>query len=217
MKYITITIITMLLPFITLVLSAQKVVEKHVNLSPNGSVNLNIQIADSITIRTWNKKEAYLRATVNVNDNKNNDDYKWDFDETDGNLNIKAKFEFPKGRSNDCNCNNKTEINCVIYIPENTNLAVETINGNITISGKTAETKAKSISGFVDMLISPQQAAEVKLHTITGTMYSDFDLGAKDKNMKRVAGNTINSSLNGGGSNFIHLETISGDIYFHKS
>lgn len=214
MKYI---ITILLLHFIALELSAQKIVEKHVNLSPTGSVNLNIQIADSITIRTWSKKEAYVRATVNVNDNKNNDDYKWDFDETGGSLDVKAKFDFPKGRLNNCDCNNKTEINCVIYIPENTNLAVETINGNITISGQTAETKAKSISGFVDMSISPQRSAEVKLNTITGTMYSDFNFSEKDKNMKRVAGTAINSNLNGGGSNLIHLETISGDIYFHKS
>jgi len=214
MKYI---ISLLLLHFTALELNAQKVIERHVNLSPTGSVNLNIQIADSITIRTWNKKEAYVRASVNVNDNKNNDDYKWDFDETGGSLDVKSRFDFKKGRSNDCNCNNKTQINCVIYIPENTNLSVETINGNITIAGKTSEIKAKSISGFVDMAVSPQRAAEVKLNTITGTMYSDFDFGKKDKDMKRVAGTAINSSLNGGGNNSINLETISGDIFFHKS
>jgi len=214
MKYL---IIVLLLHSIASGLSAQKIVEKHVNLSANGSVNLNIQIADSITIRTWNKKEAYVRATVNVNDNKNNDDYKWDFNETDGSLKVEAKLDFRKGNSNNCNCNCKTEVNCVIYIPENTNLAVETINGNITISGQTAEIKAKSISGFVDMSVSPKRSSDVKLNTITGTMYSDLDLGAESKNMKRVAGTTINSSLNGGGSNLISLETISGDIYFHKS
>lgn len=213
MKYITI----LLLHFIALELNAQKIVEKHVNLSSNGSVYLNIQIADTITIRTWSKKEAYIRATVNVNDNKNNDDYKWDFNETGGSLKVDAKFDFQKGKSNNCNCNCKTEITCVVYIPENTNLAVETINGNITISGQTAEIKAKSISGFVDMSVSPKRSAEVKLSTITGTMYSDLDLGAESKNMKRVAGTAINSNLNGGGSNLIHLETISGDIYFHKS
>lgn len=211
-------IIIVLLPLLAFSLNAQKVIEKHVNLSAAGSVNLNIQIADSITIRTWNKKEAYVRASVNVNDNKNNDDYKWDFNETGGSLDVQAKFDFKKVRSNDCNCNTKTQINCVVFIPENTNLNVETINGNITISGKTAEIKAKSISGFVDMAVSPQRAAEVKLNTITGTMYSDFDFGEKDKDMKKVAGTTISSSLNGGGSsNSINLETISGDIFFHKS
>lgn len=210
-------VIIMLLPFIALCAQAQKVVEKHVNLSSNGAVTLNIQIADSIIIRTWNKNEAYVRATVNVNDNKDNDYYKWDFDEGGGNLNVKAEFDYPEGRSRNCNCDTKAEINCVVYIPENTNLTVETISGNITISGQTAEVKAKSISGFVDMAVSPQQAAQVKLNTITGTMYSDLDLEAKDKNMRKVGGNTINSSLNGGGSNVIQLETISGDIFFHKS
>jgi len=214
MKYI---IALVLLHIIVFNLSAQKVVEKHVNLSSNGSVNLNIQIADSITIRTWNKKEAYVKATVNVNDNKNNDDYKWNFNEAGGGLSVDAKLDFGKTRSNNCNCNCKTQVNCIVYIPENTNLNVETINGNITITGQTAETKAKSISGFVDMSVSPKRAAEVSFNTITGTMYSDFDFDKEDKNMRRVAGTSISSSLNGGGSNSIHLETISGDIYFHKS
>ena len=206
----------LLLHFLASQLHAQKIIEKHANLSSNGSVRLNIQIADSITIRTWNKNEAYVRAAVNVNDNKNNDDYKWDFDETGGNLNVVSKFDFSKGKSNNCNCNCKTEISCVIYIPENINLAVETINGNITISGQTAEVEAKSISGFVDLSVSPKRAADVKLNTITGSMYSDFDFDT-DKNMRRVAGTSINSNLNGGGPHSIHLETISGDIYFHKS
>ena len=48
-------------------------------------------------------------------------------------------------------------------------------------------------------------------------MYSDFDFGEKDNDMKKVAGTAISSSLNGGGNNSINLETISGDIYFHKS
>ena len=184
------------------------------NLSTNGSVTLNIQIADSIAIRTWNKNEAYVRATVNVNDNKDNDYYKWNFDEGGGNLNVKAQFDYPK---RNCDCNTKSEINCVVYIPEKTNLTVETISGNITITGQTAEVKAKSISGFVDMTVSPQRAAQVKLSTITGRMYSDLELETPDQDMRKVGGNTINSTLNGGGVNAIQLDTISGDIFFHKS
>lgn len=210
-------VITTLVYFIILNLSAQKVIERHVNLSSEGSVSLNIQIADSITIITWNKKEAYVKASVNVNENKDNDYYKLDFDETGGNLDVKAAFDFPKDKSKDCNCNYKTEINFVIYLPENRNLTVETINGNITISGQTGGVKAKSISGFIDMAVSPQRAAKVELNTITGSMYSDFDFHADGKNMKQVAGASINSNLNGGGDGIIRIETISGDIFFHKS
>ena len=216
-NYMRYLITLLLLHLIAPEINAQKVIEKHINLSSSGSVNLNIQIADSITIRTWNKKETYVRATINLNDNKYNDDYQWDFDESGGNLNLKAKIQSLNRNSNNRDYNGKTEINCVVYIPENTKLAVETINGNVTISGQTKEIKAKSISGFVDLSVSPQQAAEVKLNTITGTIYSDLDLGAKDNNMKRVGGNVINSRINGGGTNSIHLETISGDIFFHKS
>ncbi len=204
-----------------IVASAQKIIEKHVNLSQGGNVTLNIQIADSIRIITWDKNEAYVKASVNINDNKNNDDYAWTFDNSNNSLDVTSKFYFPKGKGccgNDCNCNCncRSEINVEVYIPANTGLTVETINGNITITGKTAEVKAKSISGFVDMAVTQDTKADVKLNTISGTMYSDINLNLDDKNAHRVGGSHIDTELNGGGKT-IHLETISGDIYFRKA
>jgi len=205
------------------VASAQKIIEKRISLSQGSSVRLNIQIADSIRIIAWDKNEAYVKATVDINDNQNNDDYKWTFDSTGNSFEVHSRFDFPKGRgccgnSNDCNCNCncRSNINLVVYVPANANLNVETINGNITITGRTAEVLAKSISGYVDMAVSPDSKADVKLSTITGTMYSDMNLNLDEKNAKRVGGSHIDTELNGGGKE-IHLETISGDIYLRKA
>jgi len=201
---------------------AQKLVEKHFDFSQKKLVSMDIQIADSISIVTWSKNEVYVKTSINVNDNKNNDDYKVSFDESGSTIYVKSKFEFPKGRNccgdsgnwyGNCNCN--TRITCEVYIPENAGFSVETINGNISISGKTAQIRAHSISGFIDLAVAASTKADLKMNTISGTMYSDFNLESGN-NMRHVGGNSIMTILNGGGDKAIDLETISGDIFFRK-
>lgn len=217
-------ILAILLCVLTYAANAQRIVEKQFAYSQQKLVSLDIQIADSIQVVTWNKNEVYIKASINVNDNKNNDDYKVSFDESASKISMKSKFEFKKGKnccgdSSDCNCNCncRSDIYCVVYIPENANFSVETINGNIVISGKTAEIRAHTISGFIDLTVSPERKADLKMNTISGTMYSNFDIPVEQKNMRHVGGGSINTRLNGGGGNRIDLETISGDIFFRKS
>ncbi len=200
-------------------LHAQKIVEQHLNFSQKNKVVMNIQIADSIRIIAWNKNEVYVKASIDVNDNKDNDKYNVAFDESGNNVSIKSKLEFDKmkGHNHECNCECDTKIFFDVYIPENANFSVETINGNITITGKTAEIIAKTISGYIDLTVPPELKADVKMNTISGTMYTNFDFEAERKNLKHIGGGSINTRINGGGDRSIELETISGDIFFRKS
>jgi hypothetical protein len=207
---------------------AQKIIEKHIPFSPKNFVSMNFQISDSIHIITWKKDEVYIRSSINVNDNQNNDDYKMVFDETGSTVNVSAKLETDNIRrsrrdsgsnhdENCCCCNNyRTKIFHEVYVPENVDFSVETINGNIIIAGNTAEIRARSISGFIDLAIAPDRKAEVKMHTITGTMYSNIDLLPANRHIKQVGGGSISAELNGGGSKSIDLQTISGNIFFRK-
>ncbi len=196
---------------------AQRIVEKEVHLSPNATVNLNIQIADSIKIITWNKSTAYVKTSINLNDNKDNDRYLVNFEGEGSSFEMKTKIEPKKEDDNSCCCNTRVKVYSEIYVPENIHLSIETINGNITISGNIAIVHAKSISGFVDLAIQPNRKADVKLSTISGTMYSDLDLTPDDKkDVPRVGGTRIAKALNGGGDP-IDLQTISGNIYLRKS
>jgi hypothetical protein len=208
---------------------AQKIIEKHIPFSPKNFVSMNFQISDSIHIITWKKDEVYIKSSINVNDNQNNDDYKMVFDETGSTVNVSAKLETDNirrsrrdsGDKHDenccCCCNNyRTKIFHEVYVPENVDFSVETINGNIIIAGNTAEIRARSISGFIDLAIAPDRKAEVKMHTITGTMYSNIDLLPANRHIKQVGGGSISAELNGGGSKSIDLQTISGNIFFRK-
>ncbi len=215
--------------------SAQKVIEKHMPLSANGFVSMNFQISDSIRIVMWDKNEVYVKSTIDVNDNQNNDDYKETFDESATSVNVTGKLHTncnnyhrrkrtadSTHRSDDddnccsCNCGCETNIVHEVHIPENTDFSVETINGNIIISGNTAGVRAKSISGYIDLTMAPQKPAALRMQTITGTMYSNFDLGGTNGLHRQVGGRTVDAQLNGTGGKAVDLETISGDIFFRK-
>ncbi len=193
---------------------AQQVTEKHIGFSGKESLVMKIQIADSITIQTWPKNEVYATASVNINDNKDNAAYLITFDDSGNSVSINAEFDdkYFKGKKNDC-CN-ETNIYWQVFIPEKTNFSIETINGNITINGKTEKIKAKSISGYIDLAVPSGRNADVDFSTITGTIYSNHDLAFAPKHTGVPA--KIKGKINNGGNSVI-LETISGDIFFRKS
>ena len=203
---------------------AQKIIDKHIPFSPKDFVAMNFQISDSIRIMTWKKDEVYIHSSIDVNDNQDNDDYKMVFEESGQMVNVSAKLETDnirrrraaKDSGNDCCCccNYRTHIIHVVYVPENVDFSVETINGNITIVGNTAEIRAKSISGYIDLAITTDRKADLKMHTISGTMYSNIELPAS-RRIKQVGGGSVSAELNSGGKPIV-LETISGDIFFRK-
>src|SRR5258707_831693 len=137
------------------------------------------------------------------------------FGKTGNTNNVTAKLEYKSTDSCNCCCNVRSEIFHEVYIPENADFSVETINGNIIITGNTAEVRAKSISGYIDLAIEAGRKAEVKMRTITGTMYSNIDLKSGIQSLRHVGGGSVSANLNGGGKR-IDLETISGNIFFRK-
>lgn len=191
---------------------AQKIVEKHIDFTSKKGVALNLQITDSILIRTWKKNEVFAKASVNINDNKDNDVYETIFDESGNRVQIKADFRsgYFNGKKNCC----ESRIAWAIYLPENTEVSVETINGNITISGVTSKIKAHTISGFIDVGVPAGKKADLEFKTISGNIYTNHDIALDGE--KAMVGEEISKKINGGGVP-INLETISGNIYFRRS
>ena len=204
-------------------LLAQKVVEKHFNLNPNAHVTIDLNIADSITVITWDKAEAYIKTTVDVNDNKDNDAYDLTYD-GDGQTQVNVTGKLGKlhhGGCKDstrnccCDCCNQVNVTCVAYVPAGTNINLNTINADLTLSGRLGEVRAKTISGFVDLTVYPDTKADVEMKTISGRLYSNVDFPINKGNLRSVGGN-VHSNLNGGGGS-IDLETISGDIFLRRA
>lgn len=193
-------------------IQAQKVVEERLNFDNKKKLVLDLQITDSIYIQTWKKNEVYVYASVNINDNQDNEIYKTSFNEAGDQIEVKAKFEEGYFKNSKNNCVT-SEIEWKIMVPENAEISVKTINGNIIISGPAASVKAHTISGFIDMGIAADKKADLSLKTITGNIYSDLQFAGTAT--KRLAELKISERLNGGGAP-ISLESISGDIFLRK-
>jgi hypothetical protein len=194
-------------------IQAQQLIEKHIDFSGKESLALKIQIADSISLQTWNKNEVYIKASVNINDNKDNEAYITSFDEAGNTVVVKANFKdkYFRGKNNCCN---ESDIYWQIYIPEKIKFSVETIDANITITGQTREMNIKSISGYIDLAVPASKQADINFSTISGRMYSNHEL-VLNKMHSGIPLKIIEKLNNGGDP--IKLETISGDIFFRKS
>ena len=217
-------LIILMYGFTQMTVEAQKIVEKHMNFSSGKSIDLDIQIADSIRIITWNKNEVYAKMSVDINDNKGNDYYKVNFDESSSEISVSSKFDMPHGRnccgdSADChcNCNCRSRIYLDVYVPEKAAFRVKTINGSITITDRTGEIRAESISGFIDLALPATQKTDLRMNTVSGTMYSDFDFQSEGGRGRHVGGTSVESELNGGGGTSVVLKTISGNIFLRKA
>lgn len=193
---------------------AQTKTDKHISFNGKQSVNLDIQIADSIDIETWNKNEVWIAASVNINENKDNNAYQISFDESGNEVAVKGNFKKDYFKDKEKNCCNETEIYWKVFIPENIPLNVETINANTTITGKTGVLKIKTISGFIDLSVPESKNADVKFSTITGTVYTNhsLDVHRQSKSLPEKFSHKLNN-----GGDLISLETISGDIFFRKA
>ncbi|MCE7070410.1 hypothetical protein LZG74_08860 [Dyadobacter sp. CY327] len=215
-------------------LSAQKIIEKKLPYKEGQTANLNLKFADSIQVRYWDKQEVYVKIRAVINDNQLNDALLVTDRATSDEVIVEVGFDdklLRQGKAEDCPGNNRSawndkdgkqryylckEINYQVFLPRNAKLKLETIDGNIDIQGATTTVYAKTISGFVDMSWPKSKGINVALKTITGEVYSDFDIDFKNKKEKNpIVGYLLEGTLNGGGPD-VKLESISNDVYLRS-
>ena len=209
---------------------SQRVVEKSIPYSDSQVIKIDFPFADEIKVSGWEKDEVQISVSVNINDNEDNDAFILKIDDS-GDLEIESEIKGLKELSRGyritqdengqvvyrSDCINM-EIFYEVCIPQNTELSMETISGNVVLIGLSGELEVNTISGFIDLAITENARVDFDLQTITGGMYSDLDLEFEDEvdGLFHVGGHSVNATLNEGGRS-IFLETISGDIYLRKS
>jgi hypothetical protein len=194
--------------------NAQKTIEKQLSFSDGQMLALELKFADTIDIQTWNKKEVYAVASVNINNNRDNDAYQTDFRKSDNKLIVSANYQEGYFKKKDSCCCIHSMIVWKIFMPEHTPFSVETIDGNIIIHGKTETIRAKTISGFIDLALDPAMGTDLDMKTISGTLYSNLDIAGNGKTSSFPP--RVTDKINNGGIP-VQLETISGDIFLRKS
>jgi hypothetical protein len=225
--------------------SAQKVIEKSADLRAGQRVNLNLKHASNIRIRNGASGKMTLKASVNINQNKLNEALLLTMDQSGEEVKFNSDFDkemlrnaqpgdCPSGGSyygdtyimhgdyTDARDRNGNKINQVcadityeITVPADVVLRVNTISGNIDISGLNGAIEAKSISGFVDVAWPATTGAELSLKTITGEVYTDQDIEFSNRKKNPIVGYQLNGKLKDSGP-VVKLESISNDVYFRK-
>ena len=120
------------------------------------------------------------------------------------------------------NMKNEVEVNVChsIKVKNSTGpLVLSNIAGDIDVVfnevNKDKPISIASVSGEIDVTLPAKTPVDLEMKTVTGSIYSDFEFAADSKQMKRVGGSPVNTSLNGGGLD-LKLTTVSGNIYLRK-
>ncbi len=209
---------------------SQEIIEKNIKMPNRKKVVFDVDFSDQIIIKSWDKSEVFVKATVNINDNTNNDKFHLDLEETSESVTFSGKVDDLEKLSNENSTNIhgvivrgedrcvNLEIDYEIFLPENAQIDLKTISGNVEMMGCSGPVKIKSISGFIDISIDPSLKASFEMNTITGEIYSGLDLKIENQvsEMQIFKGGNVDATLSGGG-NLFELTTISGDIYLRKS
>ncbi|MGY2133597.1 DUF4097 family beta strand repeat-containing protein [Hymenobacter sp. HD11105] len=100
-------------------------------------------------------------------------------------------------------------------------VVANSVSGNVTVRysavGK-SPSAISIVSGDVDVTMPANSKTTLQLRTISGEVYTDFDIsmGKDAGDLRRVGGQTVGGSVNGGGTN-VSLQSVSGDIFVRKA
>jgi hypothetical protein len=98
-------------------------------------------------------------------------------------------------------------------------LVISTISGSVNVVfseiSKDKSISIASVSGEVDVTLPAKAGFNLEMGTISGNMYSDFELQSSKGGMDRVGGGSLNAQVNGGGVD-VKLHSISANIYLRK-
>lgn len=211
--------------------NAQKVIEK--NIDHKGQfIEMNMPFASEIKVKTWDKSNIYLKATLSSKEPELLEYYHLKIDEGASHISIASDTEafFKAYRAKRKKANKKYwhqeyKFNYVLYVPQKAPLKIKSINGSlvseeingdfeadlingdIEIERYTGNLRLKTINGEIDLSIGKNRFVAETIH---GDIYADEQLKIKSHN--RHVGQKV-ESLAANGSSRIKLNTINGNMY----
>lgn len=226
MKNVILLTLLLLPPLILLKAQQVKETSQEFSLPASKKVELNLKFGNSIVVKPSSNSKLVLHTKITYSLPELVDIHEIDVDAGSDKLDIETDYNFDDLKNHDeyhCwSCDIKSmatgkcvclEVNYVVELPAKAILSLETISGDIELLGIDANVRAKSISGFVDLSLSQKAGASLLFKTVTGEIYTDFEIDLT-KNSTSYA-KRVDTNLNGGGAE-ITLETVSGDIFFRK-
>jgi len=215
------------------VYSQSDVYEKTVPLSGK-RVAIDAELVDQIKVTNWDQNQVGIKITYSVNDGQLNDAVEISLDESSTRIRLEVALDDRKIEDSDYEgCDDKHSMNwgkngrrnsvCLdimveVKLPQNADLDVESVIGDLLIDGSYKELHAKTVTGDIDLTWPESEGADVEIKTVTGAIYTNHDFESKnrDKGLPLISAHELQVSVGKGGK-FITLETVTSDIYFKKS
>lgn len=204
---------------------AQLVVERSLEVKPSTKLNLKLDFADSIRLTPIKGNTLRVKAVVNINNNQDNDKYELAASSNGDFTTVKATISAMEsiGRTSKNGMRRYNHGDCItmdiyyeIEIPQVADIELFSISGDILVDELMCPASIETVSGFIDVSIPAKFGAEVSVNTVTGGVYTNFDIIPKtDEYKSGPAATKAQFLLNNGGSR-IRLRTVSSDIYLRK-
>lgn len=213
--------------------SQSEVYEKTVPLSGKRVV-IDAELVDQIKVSNWDQNEVGVKITYAVNDGELNDAVEISLDESSGRIRLEVELDERKIESSEYEgCDDKHSMNwgkngrrnsvCLdilveVKLPQNADLDVESVIGDLLIDGSYKELHAKTVTGDINLTWPENEGADVEIKTVNGAIYTNHDFESKNKHegLPLISAHEVQASLGKGGK-YITLETVTSDIYFKKS
>jgi hypothetical protein len=96
------------------------------------------------------------------------------------------------------------------------------IGGDITVEfaslGQENPSSFKVVGSTIDVLLPADTKADIRMKSISGEIYTDFDLATNDTRdgLRRVAGGHVVEGKTNGGGVALNLESVGSDIFIRK-
>lgn len=213
--------------FSGLAAQAQKKIQKEIKFQDQ-PVEVDLAMANSIEFKTWKKSLIQVDASIKTNNPKDFENYRIQVKEESGIIKIISNSkEIFRGKECDelvINRTNEADFNYIIYVPENIELEVSSVIGNVNsdflkgdieINLVTGNINIENFEGDLDLrtvtgkISLPAKDSSFNATTVMGKIRTADNLKAEKKD--QFLGEEMALNLKSS-KNRLKLETVTGDI-----
>ncbi|HMT08207.1 MAG TPA: DUF4097 family beta strand repeat-containing protein [Pyrinomonadaceae bacterium] len=173
------------------VLSETKRIEKTFPLSANGRLSVS-NVNGSIDIKSWDRAEVQVVATITADTTERLDDVEVVFDAKPDSITIETDYgRWNRSSGGQWKQGTSVSVGYVIMAPRGAILNdIETVNGSVTLTDFTNVVKSSAVNGSVR---ATNIRGTASLETVNGEVYAEFD---RLESTNRISLGTVNGRVN---------------------
>jgi len=185
--------------------------EQTYPLSANGRVSVS-NINGSITVEAWDRNEVKLEAVKTADSKETLAEVQLRIDAKPDSFSVETDYDNWKDRGKEgWNRKRKVEVQFRLMVPRGAILdEIETVNGSVTVSNFTNQTKVSAVNGTVN---ATNLRGTANLSTVNGTVTAGFDrLDTGSRISLETVNGQVNLSIPSDASATLKADSVNGNI-----